>query len=217
MEWPSSLKTIHGTPSGSNKSQGDESPDTAVTSFIVSDGTRTVPEIEFQFDPVESVEVQNGGTNPDKAEKADKKLYQKCHMHMQCFHALQQRVEEIESAEDEDGPDGSNADLYAHQFLDAYKPKGKNAIISPFLHGFISIATIVPTFAFFGFWAYNQSIYYSMPVFWSLAIYFLIICAIYIGIAVIYFFLCYLEFPYLFYGKRPHSTQTFAGSSHSIR
>jgi hypothetical protein len=216
MEWPSSLKTIHGTPSGSNKSQGEESPNT-VTSFIVSDGTRTVPEIEFQFDPVESVEVQNGGTNPDKAEKADKKLYQKCHMHMQCFHALQQRVEEIESAEDEDGPDGSNADLYAHQFLDAYKPKGKNAIISPFLHGFISIATIVPTFAFFGFWAYNQSIYYSMPVFWSLAIYFLIICAIYIGIAVIYFFLCYLEFPYLFYGKRPHSTQTFAGSSHSIR
>jgi hypothetical protein len=143
MKWPSTLKTIHGKPSDSNESSDQE------TSFIVSDSTCTVPKITFQFDPVESGDV---------------KLYPNCHMHMKCFHALQQRVEEIEKAEGEDGADVSNADLYAHQFLDAYKPKGKNAIISPFLHASISIATIVPTFAFFGFWAYNQSVYYSMPV-----------------------------------------------------
>ncbi len=173
----------------------------ADNSITVSGDTRTVPDITVQF-----VDV------PDK-EKAEQYAYvpkttkqfvneikaPNCHMHTQCFQALQKRVEEISSGEDGGKEEGSRV-LYSHQFLDAYKPKGKAAIISPFIHCTIAVAAVVPTFMFFGLLAYNQLVYYSMILYWSLATYFLIFAIIYVFIGVYYFFCVYLEFPYLFYG-----------------
>ena len=121
-----------------------------------------------------------------------------CHMHTQCFQALQKRVEEI-SGED-GGKDDGNRVLYSHQFLDAYKPKGKAAIITPYVHSIIGLTAVGPTLMFFGLLAYNQLVYYSMILFWSLATYFLIFAIFYIFIAIYYFLCVYLEFPYLFYG-----------------
>ena len=172
MKWPASAQKVHVT----------KGPlmDESHLQFTVSDDTRSVPDVNVQF--VDAIMAPN------------------CHMHTQCFRALQKRVEEIESGEDEGGDDGSHRTLYAHQLLDAYKPKGTTALISPYLHSIVALAAVVPTLAFFGYLAYNQLIYYSMSVYWSLAIYFVIFAGAYIGLAVFYFMNVYLDFPYLFYG-----------------
>ena len=179
MKWPASAqsaKKVHVTKSPLNEDEMKEGH----LQFTISDETRSVPDVNVQF--VDAITAPN------------------CHMHTQCFRALQKRVEEIESGEDEGGDDGSHRTLYAHQLLDAYKPKGTTALISPYLHSIVALAAVVPTLAFFGYLAYNQLIYYSMSVYWSLAIYFVIFAGAYIGLAVFYFMNVYLDFPYLFYG-----------------
>ncbi len=100
-------------------------------SITVSGDTRTVPDITVQF--------------VDKLDSAPN-----CHLHAQCFQALQKKVEDITSGDDNEKADTSSKILYSQQYLDAYKPKGKNALISPFLHCIIALAAVIPTLSFFG-------------------------------------------------------------------
>jgi hypothetical protein len=198
MTWPSSSLSVakvadRGATGAQSSSALDGTSITSVrrmadNSITVSGDTRTVPDITVQF-----------VDDPDKDKAGQSAYVPNCHMHTQCFQALQKRVEEISSGEDGAKNDGNRV-LYSHQFLDAYKPKGKAAIITPYMHSIIGLAAVVPTFMFFGLLAYNQLVYYSMILYWSLATYFLIFAIVYIIIAIYYFLCVYLEFPYLFYG-----------------
>ena len=137
-----------------------------------------------------------------------------CHLHAHCFQALQRRVNDVTLGEFDGRADISSRSLYSQQYLDAYKPKGKTALISPFLHCIIALWAVVPTLAFFVFLGWeqftfclfaislldnlagiNQLLFYSMIIWWSLATYFLIFCVVYIGIGIYYFLCVYLDFP----------------------
>jgi len=181
MSWPATAAHV----SILHHDDENEKNSIQTVSFTVASDTRVVPDIHVEFGN-EKVDEPN------------------CHLHAQCFQALQQRVTQISATDDENsGPVGADMapmTLYAHQLLEAYKPKGRNALFSPFLHAFITIAAVLPTLAFFGYWGFNQYKYYSMNLYWSLAVYFIILIMVYIVISIFYFVVVYLDFPYLFYG-----------------
>jgi hypothetical protein len=127
-----------------------------------------------------------------------------CYMHIQCFDALQQKVEAMST--DECEVNSTDAKLYSHQLLDAYKPKGTKAMHSMLLHSIVCTLVICPTLAFFVLWGFNAVDTYSIHPYKTPAAYFAIFSLIYMSIVFLYFFLVYMEFPYLFYGKSMYSS-----------
>ena len=117
-----------------------------------------------------------------------------CHLHVQCFQALQNKVESMASSDDFEASN-TNMDLYAHQLLDAYKPKGKVALVSPFLHAVVCGGAAVPMLFLFMFWAYNASNTYLIHPMWTPAAYAIIVALVYGVIVVSYFLIVYLDFP----------------------
>jgi hypothetical protein len=117
-----------------------------------------------------------------------------CHMHVQCFQALQNKVESMSSSDDFEASN-TNMDLYAHQLLDAYKPKGRVALISPFLHACVCGGAAVPMLFLFVFWAFNAHNTYLIHPMWTPAAYAIIVALFYGGIVVSYFLIVYLDFP----------------------
>ena len=89
----------------------------------------------------------------------------------------------------------TNMDLYAHQLLDAYKPKGKVALVSPFLHAVVCGGAACPMLFLFMFWAYNASNTYLIHPMWTPAAYAIIVALVYGVIVVSYFLIVYLDFP----------------------
>jgi hypothetical protein len=61
--------------------------------------------------------------------------------------------------------------------------------------------TICPTLVFFTIWGFNAVKTYAIHPFYSPAAYFVIVALIYMAIVFLYFFILYLDFPYLFYGQ----------------
>jgi hypothetical protein len=115
-------------------------------SITVSGDTRSVPDITVKF-------VEGELDEPN------------CHLHTQCFQALQKKVEEITTGESDGKADASGRILYAHQYLDAYKPKGKAALISPFFHSVIALAAVIPTLAFFVLLGWSQITSLSLVIY----------------------------------------------------
>jgi hypothetical protein len=128
-----------------------------------------------------------------------------CYMHIQCFEALQQKVEAM-CAADECETTSTEATLYSHQLLDAYKPKGKNAMYSVLIHNIFCTLTICPTLAFFTIWGFNAVETYAIHPFHTPAAYFVIVALIYMAMCFLHFLLIYLDFPYLFYGQSMFSS-----------
>jgi hypothetical protein len=115
-------------------------------SITVSGDTRSVPAITVKF-------VEGKLDEPN------------CHLHSHCFQALQTKVEEITTGDSDGRADASSRILYAHQYLDAYKPKGKAALISPFFHSIISLAAVIPTLAFFVLLGWSQITSVSLVIY----------------------------------------------------
>jgi hypothetical protein len=67
-------------------------------------------------------------------------------------------------------------DLFASQLLSNYRPKGRMALISPFLHVGLIICCVVPTLALFTLWGFKQFDYYYFAITQTTAFVFLIIC-----------------------------------------
>jgi hypothetical protein len=158
-----------------------ESNEPAETRCIVVDDTirKDTPEIKLELvSEVESKEfpVPN------------------CHLHVQCFQALQNKVESMTSSDDFEASN-TNMDLYAHQLLDAYKPKGRIALVSPFLHALVCGGAACPMLFLFVFWAYNAMSTYLIHPMWTPAAYVIILALFYGGIVVCYFLIVYLDFP----------------------
>lgn len=144
---------------------------------VVDDTFRSPPEIKLEF-------ADGGG----------KKDAHNCHMHVQCFQALQHKVESLTSIDDSDSSN-TNMTMYSHQLLDAYKPKGKGALISPFLHSVVCGGAACPMLFFFLFWGYNAMNTYMIHPVWTPAAYAIIVALFYGGIVVMYFLFVYLDFP----------------------
>jgi len=128
-----------------------------------------------------------------------------CYMHIQCFEALQQKVEAM-CAADESETVSVDATLYSHQLLDFYRPKGKNAMYSVLMHNIFCTLTICPTLVFFTIWGFNAVETYAIHPFHTPAAYFVIVALIYMAMCFLHFLLIYLEFPYLFYGQSMFSS-----------
>jgi hypothetical protein len=141
---------------------------------VVDDTFRDAPEIKLEF----GGEIKNAN----------------CHMHVQCFQALQQKVDSLTSVDDSDSGN-TNMTMYSHQLLDAYKPKGKSALISPFLHSVVCGGAACPMLFFFMFWGYNSMNTYMIHPVWTPAAYAIIVALFYGGIVVMYFLIVYLDFP----------------------
>jgi hypothetical protein len=123
-----------------------------------------------------------------------------CHLHVQCFQALQQKVEAM--CADEFEFSNSSSALYSHQLLHAYKPRGiLNASLSALIHSCFCGFAMCPTLLFFVLWAYNNVNAYLIHPYWTPAAYVIIYVAIFAGISVAYLLVVYLEFPFIFYGK----------------
>jgi hypothetical protein len=141
---------------------------------VVDDTFRDAPEIKLEF----GGEIKNAN----------------CHMHVQCFQALQEKVDSLTSVDDSDSGN-TNMTMYSHQLLDAYKPKGKSALISPFLHSVVCGGAACPMLFFFMFWGYNSMNTYMIHPVWTPAAYAIIVALFYGGIVVMYFLIVYLDFP----------------------
>jgi len=133
------------------------------------------------------------------AEKVDQED-PNCHLHIQCFQALEQKVESL-CADEFEFSNPSTA-LYSHQLLHAYKPRGMlNASLSCLIHICFCGFLICPTLFFFVFWAYNNVNAYLIHPYWTPAAYVIIYIEVFAGISVGYLLVVYLEFPFIFYGK----------------
>jgi hypothetical protein len=123
-----------------------------------------------------------------------------CHLHIQCFQALEQKVEAL-CADEFEFSNPSTA-LYSHQLLHAYKPRGMlNASLSCLIHSCFCGFLVCPTLFFFVFWAYNNVNAYLIHPYWTPAAYVIIYIEVFAGISVGYLLVVYLEFPFIFYGK----------------
>ncbi len=123
-----------------------------------------------------------------------------CHLHIQCFQALEQKVEAL-CADEFEFSNPSTA-LYSHQLLHAYKPRGMlNASLSCLIHSCFCGFAVCPTLIFFFLWAYNNVNVYLIHPYWTPAAYVLIYVEVFAGISVGYLLVVYLEFPFIFYGK----------------
>jgi hypothetical protein len=131
-----------------------------------------------------------------KVQSAEVERNHPCHIHTHCFRALQQRIERLES-EESNVDDPSHALMYAHQLLDAYKPRGRSALLAPLLHFSITLAAVAPFVGFFFFLSVTQVQYYALNWFWSLGVYSLTLVLIHVVVAIVYFMLVYLEFPFM--------------------
>lgn len=67
-------------------------------------------------------------------------------------------------------------DLFASQLLSQYRPKGRQALVSPFLHVGLIICCVIPTLALFTLWGFKQFDYYYFAITQTTAFVFLIIC-----------------------------------------
>jgi hypothetical protein len=67
-------------------------------------------------------------------------------------------------------------DLFASQLLSHYRPKGRQALVSPFLHVGLIICCVIPTLALFTLWGFKQFDYYYFAITQTTAFVFLIIC-----------------------------------------
>jgi hypothetical protein len=84
-------------------------------------------------------------------------------------------VKYIEYLDNSDENSTSNA-MFASELLSYYRPKGRLALISPFLHVSLIMACCIPTLALFTLWALNQFSYYYFTITQTTAFGFLIIC-----------------------------------------
>jgi hypothetical protein len=123
-----------------------------------------------------------------------------CHLHVQCFQALEQKVEAM--CADEFEFSNTSSALYSHQLLHAYRPRGVlNNSLSILIHSCFCGLAVCPTLFFFVFWAYNNVNTYLIHPYWTPAAYVVIYTVVFAGICVVYFLVVYLEFPFIFYGK----------------
>ena len=88
------------------------------------------------------------------------------------FHKLVKYIEYLDNSDDNST---SNA-MFASELLSYYRPKGRLALISPFLHVSLIMACCIPTLALFTLWALNQFSYYYFTITQTTAFGFLIIC-----------------------------------------
>jgi hypothetical protein len=74
--------------------------------------------------------------------------------------------------------DGSKTatSMFASEMLSYYRPKGRLALISPFLHVALIVAACVPTMTLFTLWGLNQYSYYSYTITQTTAFGFLFVC-----------------------------------------
>ena len=119
-----------------------------------------------------------------------------CYMHIQCFAALQRKIEAVST--DECEVSGTDATVYSHRLIDAYKPKGNNVFLSPICHSFACFCAICPALGLFTLWGFSANDTYLIHPYQTPAAYFCIFALVYFFIAFLYVFLAYLDFPYLF-------------------
>lgn len=125
----------------------------------------------------------------------------KCRMHVQCFQALQQHVDELSTDDFEES--NAQTSMYSHQLIDAYKPKGLlKCLQSILLHLCFCGIAVCPTLFFFIFWGVNTVNVYLIHPYWTPGFFFVIYALIFVAVAAAYLSLSYLDFPFLFYGKK---------------
>jgi hypothetical protein len=123
-----------------------------------------------------------------------------CHLHLQCFQALELKVEKM--CADEFEFSNPSSTMYSHQLLHAYRPRGAlNSSLSCLFHSCFCVCAVCPTLFFFVFWAYNNVNLYLIHPYWTPAAYVIIYTIVFAGICVAYLLVVYLDFPLVFYGK----------------
>ena len=88
------------------------------------------------------------------------------------FHKLMKYIETLNNSDDNAPPEA----IFASELLSYYRPKGRLALISPFLHVSLIIACCVPTLALFTLWALNQFSYYYFTITQTSAFALLVVC-----------------------------------------
>jgi hypothetical protein len=115
-------------------------------------------------DDNENIELVDDNENPKKT------VFPNCHVHFQCFQALELKVEKM-CADEFEFSNPSSA-MYSHQLLHAYKPRGVlNSGLSSLIHSSFCIFAVCPTLFFFVFWAYNNVNMYLIHPYWTPAAY----------------------------------------------
>ena len=85
-------------------------------------------------------------------------------------------IKYIESLDTSDDGSKTATAMFASEMLSYYRPKGRLALISPFLHVALIVAACVPTMALFTLWGLNQYSYYCYSITQTTAFGSLIIC-----------------------------------------
>jgi hypothetical protein len=125
-----------------------------------------------------------------------------CYMHIQCFAALQQKVEAMST--DECEVSSTDATVYSDRLIDAYKPKGMNALLSPICHSFVCFFAVCPALGLFTLWGFSGNDTYLVHPYWTPGAYFFVFALIYFSIVFLYLFFAYLDFPLLFASQIRH-------------
>jgi hypothetical protein len=85
-------------------------------------------------------------------------------------------IKYIESLDTSDDGSRTATAMFASEMLSYYRPKGRLALISPFLHVALIVSACVPTMALFTLWGLNQYAYYCYTITQTTAFGFLFVC-----------------------------------------
>lgn len=83
----------------------------------------------------------------------------KCGIEPVNFDKIMKYVESLESSED--GSTSASV-MFASELLSYYRPKGRLALLSPFLHVSLIIFSCVPTLALFTYWSVDEITHYKL-------------------------------------------------------
>jgi hypothetical protein len=108
---------------------------------------------------------------PDKSYKSEVK----CGIAPVAFDKLMKYIESLDTSED--GSTSASFDaMLASDMLSYYRPKGRLALLSPFLHVSLIVAACIPTLALFTLWGINQYAFYYYTITQTTAFGFLFVC-----------------------------------------
>jgi hypothetical protein len=82
----------------------------------------------------------------------------------------------IEALDTSDDGSKTATAMFASEMLSYYRPKGRLALISPFLHVALIISACIPTMALFTLWGLNQYAFYTYTITQTTAFGMLFVC-----------------------------------------